>query len=148
MGAHAAALPSTPPRSLKSHQRPLAFCLLPACFSLVSDLSRLVSSIESRRSGAHWERPVGRIGELTRGGNAAADASVSCSCEQMAVICCCYELLPNPFAAVPANVSIHDTSYSSPRLITIVLIYRVTRPLLLPPRALFSSSRRSLYSNL
>lgn len=52
-----------------------------ACFSLVSDLSRLVSSRASRRTGAYWERPVRGIGELTRGGNAAADASVSCSCE-------------------------------------------------------------------
>jgi hypothetical protein len=81
-----------------------------ACFSLVSDLSRLVCNIASRRSGALWEWPAGRIGELSRGGDGSADASVSCSYDGWAIICSCYELLPISLAAVPARVIVSHTS--------------------------------------
>jgi hypothetical protein len=63
--------------------------LLVAC--LVSDLSRLVRNMESRRKGALWERPAGRMRELGPSGNSAARRSAA---SEGRLSACGYELLP------------------------------------------------------
>jgi hypothetical protein len=79
--------------------------LLAVC--LVSDLSRLVCNIESRRNDALWEHPAGRMRELSRSGNRVASSSAASEGRLSGPG---YELLPVWLTTGPASArALHTT---------------------------------------